>query len=117
MVFSGIVSDSTSVDRPSAKSENRAGMLSPDDLSYFAAPDEVTRGNGISLLHDGKKAYPAMLEAIAGAKKTIHLETYILRADKTGWAFAEALAAKAREAVQVRVIFDSLGSLELPAQY
>ena len=106
------------VDASPSNSENGLKrMLSADDLSYFAAPDEVTRGNAIGLLHDGREAYPAMLAAIAAAKKTIHLETYILRADKTGWAFAEAMAAKARQAVQVRVIFDSLGSLELPAQF
>jgi len=111
------VLDLPDVDRPRPKSENSPRMPNTQDQGYFAAPDEVTRGNGVSLLHDGKEAYPAMLAAIAAAKKTVHLETYILRADKTGWAFAEALAAKAKEAVQVRVIFDSLGSLDLPAQY
>jgi cardiolipin synthase len=88
-----------------------------EDQRYFTMPDESTSGNRLVLLRDGREAYPAMLSAIAEAKQTVHLETYVLHDDKAGWAFAELLAQKARQAVQVRVIFDSIGSLDLSAEY
>jgi cardiolipin synthase len=91
--------------------------IPPEDQLYFASPEELTQGNQLTLLHDGREAYPAMLKAIQEAKQTVHLETYILRDDKAGWAFAEALGQKARQAVQVRVIFDSIGSLDLSAEF
>ena len=51
-----------------------------------------------------------MLDAIASAEHHVHLETYIFADDEVGTEFAEALAAKARMGVAVRVIFDSIGS-------
>ncbi|OGR85365.1 MAG: hypothetical protein A3J74_02145 [Elusimicrobia bacterium RIFCSPHIGHO2_02_FULL_57_9] len=54
-----------------------------------------------------------MLKAIAAAQETVHLETYILRSDATGRRFAAALGAKARSGVRVRIIFDSIGSLDI----
>jgi cardiolipin synthase len=52
-----------------------------------------------------------MLEVIAGAKRWVHFENYIIRSDAAGWRFAELLAARAREGVHVRVLYDWFGSL------
>ncbi len=89
----------------------------PEQAYYSDAPAEYTGGNRLQLLVDGKEAYPAMLAAIASAKHSVHLESYILRSDSTGWEFARLMAEKARAAVQVRVIFDAIGSLDLDAGY
>lgn len=70
----------------------------------------LTRGNAIDFYHEGKPALDAMLEAIRAATHHIHLETFILRADATGEEFLEALAAKARQGVQVRLLYDAMGS-------
>src|SRR5439155_16391630 len=43
----------------------------------------------------------------------IHFETYIYRSDRTGMAFADALAARARAGVTVRLLVDAVGSMEL----
>ena len=67
-------------------------------------------GNRVSLLYDGPEIYPAVLDAIAGARRWIHLDNYIIRADATGHRFADALAARARDGVRVRVMTDWLGS-------
>lgn len=69
-------------------------------------------GNSIRILKDGKENYPAWLSAIASAKRTIHLETYVIHGDRVGVEFAEALIAKAREGVHVRVLVDWFGSLK-----
>lgn len=66
-------------------------------------------GNSIRLLIDAKENYPAWLDAIKAAERYIHFESYIIHDDDTGWTFAEALIAKAREGVQVRLIYDWLG--------
>jgi len=54
-----------------------------------------------------------MLDAIAGARKRIHLESYILRSDEIGRRFFAALSERARAGVEVRVLFDSVGSMGL----
>jgi cardiolipin synthase A/B len=51
-----------------------------------------------------------MLEAIRRARSTICHETYILRSDKTGDRFGEALAERARAGVEVNLLFDAWGS-------
>ncbi|HEV2306667.1 MAG TPA: phospholipase D-like domain-containing protein [Candidatus Acidoferrales bacterium] len=67
-------------------------------------------GNDIRLLRDAAENYPAWLDAIRSARKTIHFETYILHADKVGYEFAELLEAKAREGVSVQLIYDWFGA-------
>ena len=66
-------------------------------------------GNRIVPLKNGENAYPAMLEAIAGARHSVHLSTYIFDGDTTGRRFTDALKAAADRGIEVRVIVDSLG--------
>lgn len=51
-----------------------------------------------------------MFAAIERARRHVHLETYILRTDRLGRRMLDALAARSRAGVEVRVIFDALGS-------
>lgn len=69
------------------------------------------------MLINGCQALPAMLEAIAGARRSVDLETYILRDDATGRGFADALIAAARRGVRTRLLYDGVGSLGLHASY
>lgn len=75
------------------------------------------RNNDVELLLDGPATHGAMLEAIESAKHHVHLETYIFADDDVGTEFAEALAAKAREGIPVRVIYDSIGSREATGEF
>jgi cardiolipin synthase len=68
-------------------------------------------GNALRLLKDGIENYGAWLDAIAQARQTIHLENYIFTSDATGRRFRDALVAKAREGVAIRVLYDWLGCL------
>ncbi|MGH0036959.1 MAG: phospholipase D-like domain-containing protein [Myxococcota bacterium] len=52
-----------------------------------------------------------MLEAASGARRRIHLETYILRSDATGRRFLGVLAERASRGVEVRLLYDAFGSL------
>src|SRR5437588_12506744 len=53
-------------------------------------------GNQIKTLRNGDEIFPAMLAAIAGAQKSITLETYIYWSGDIGHRFAEALSERAR---------------------
>lgn len=68
-------------------------------------------GNTVVPLYSGEQAYPDMLAAIAAARRTIWLETYIYDADEVGTQFAEALGAAQARGVQVRVLLDGIGHL------
>ena len=74
-----------------------------------AAGAPLVGGNSVRLLKDAKENYPAWLDAIKSAERYIHFESYIIHEDDAGWMFAEALAAKAREGIHVRLIYDWLG--------
>jgi cardiolipin synthase A/B len=76
-----------------------------------AAGAPLVAGNQVRLLRDAEENYPAWLEAIGGARRWVHFESYIFHDDETGRQFADALAAKAREGVPVRIIHDWLGNL------
>jgi cardiolipin synthase len=67
-------------------------------------------GNQVDPLLNGDEAYPAMLKAIAEAKKTISFSTYIFDRDEAGLEFAGALGEAARRGVQVRVLIDAAGT-------
>jgi len=66
-------------------------------------------GNAVTLFRNGDAAYPVMLEAIAAAKTSVALSSYIFRDDATGRAFCDALAAAHARGVAVRVIIDGIG--------
>ena len=71
----------------------------------------LTCGNRVSLLKDAAENYPAWLDALRSARKTIHFESYIIHEDDIGWQFAEVLANKARDGVKVRILYDWMGAL------
>lgn len=80
-----------------------------DQAFSRAAGAPLIKGNCVKLLKDAAENYPAWLEAIAGAERYIHFESYIIHEDEQGWKFATALIAKAKEGVRVRLIYDWLG--------
>ncbi len=75
--------------------------------------DEHVAGNKLALFIRGKDLFAAMAEAIEAAAESVHLETYRFGGDATGRTFAELLARAAKRGARVRLIYDSLGSLEL----
>jgi len=75
-----------------------------------AAGAPLIPGNDVRLLKDAEENYPAWLEAIHGARKSIDFETYFMRADKIGYEFASLLESKAREGLRVRLIYDWFGA-------
>ncbi len=71
----------------------------------------IPGGNAVQTLVNGDEIFPSMLAEINAARSTITFETYIYWSGEVGYEFARALAAKAREGVDVRVLIDWVGSL------
>jgi cardiolipin synthase len=78
---------------------------------YLAFP--ARGGNAVTLYHETSEAYAALLTAIEAAKHHIHLEFFIFRSDETGLRLLEQLTRKAKEGVQVRFLYDAMGSVHL----
>lgn len=89
-----------------------------DDPQFFRAmgmllgPD-ITEGNRATALMNGREIFPAMLEAIRGARKTVLFETFIYWSGEIGEEFAEALSERARAGVKVHVLLDWVGSIQV----
>lgn len=87
-------------------------LLAEQALSRTAGAPLVP-GNRVRLLRDAAENYPAWLDAIASAQRTLFFENYIIENDAVGARFVAALAERARAGVQVRVIYDWFGGLGL----
>ncbi|HEX7671223.1 MAG TPA: cardiolipin synthase [Polyangiaceae bacterium] len=70
----------------------------------------TSNGNRVTLLFDGRSAFPAMEEAVRSAVRSVHVLFYIFQDDETGRKFRDLLAERARAGVTVRVLVDAWGS-------
>ncbi|MGA8275049.1 MAG: cardiolipin synthase [Thermoplasmata archaeon] len=98
---------------PEGTEKNLAGLVAYPDLARLLVADSaafLTAGNEVEVYTDGPHMFEALFEAIDGAKNHIHLEYYILRDDALGERLLRALEAKAREGVEVRLLYDDLGN-------
>jgi cardiolipin synthase A/B len=68
------------------------------------------KNSTVSVLNNGDEFYPAMLESIRNARRTITMEAYIYWKGEIGLLFARALAARSRAGVQVKLLLDAVGS-------
>jgi cardiolipin synthase len=109
----------------SAESNSRAA--SPSHISPGGGSAELRRlaqqvlaraggaplvaGNAVRILRDAGENYPAWLEAIAAARRSILFENYIIANDATGREFVATMAERARAGVAVRLIYDWMGAI------
>ncbi len=77
----------------------------------------MVAGNKVDTLLNGDQIFPAMLEAIRSAKRTVTFETYIYWSGDTGRKFADALAERARAGVKVHILLDWVGSQKMEEKY
>ena len=67
-------------------------------------------GNDVAVIERGDDAYKAVLRLVEEARDHIHAQFFILDVDVVGRRFIQALSARAREGVRVRLLLDALGS-------
>ena len=82
------------------------------ELGVLLGPP-VIDGNRVGNLENGVEIFPAMLEAVKGARHNINFETYIYWSGEIGREFAEALAERSRAGVAVHVLIDWVGSQKM----
>src|SRR4029079_4936679 len=93
-----------------------------EDLQVAAVPIALEQplplpASSVSLYLDGASNYAALLDAVAAAKHHVHLEYYIWEPDQIGTRLRDALIAKARAGVKVRMLVDGTGSARLGRKF
>jgi cardiolipin synthase A/B len=97
------------------KIEHRYAIADPQfrrEMSVMLGPS-ILPGNHVTDLQNGAQIFPAMLQAIAQAQRTVTFETYIYWSGEIGQQFADALSERARAGVQVKVTVDWAGSIKM----
>jgi cardiolipin synthase len=77
----------------------------------------LTKNNHVKVYSDGNEKFDDLFRAIANAKEHIHIEYYIIRNDDLGKKLVTELAKKAREGVEVRLLYDGVGCKALPGKF
>lgn len=75
------------------------------------------KDNAADIYTSGYEFFPALLHAIAKARHHIHLEVYIFEDDALGRLIADALIARSKAGVEVRLIYDDVGSWRVPKSF
>lgn len=101
--------DTTPIPRGCAISDVDPQLRPLARLSEKLSGRPLLPGNRVQVLRDGDEAYPAMLAAIDGARRSVALATYIFGDDPAGKPLIEALAGAVRRGVEVRVLLDGVG--------
>jgi len=91
-----------------------------EDLVYLHLRNDdaiYTQDNTIDIYTDGKKKFDALIQDMERAEDHIHLLYYIIRNDNLGRRVADVLIKKANEGVEVRMLYDDMGSRRLGRKY
>lgn len=83
---------------------------------YESLKPRMLRGHEVELLESGGQYFPALEEAIDGARESVHLETYIFEDDPSGRRIWAALERAARRGVRVHVVVDGFGAAHIDRQ-
>ncbi len=99
-------------DQVTLKIRSAVGAEEPRQPAYVASlvGTDLTYGNDYDVLTNGDNIFPAMLEAIRGAKRRISLETYIYESGEVASQFTSAFEDAARRGVRVNIVVDSIGA-------
>ncbi len=73
----------------------------------------MTEGNAVDVYRNGDEIFPAMLDAIRSAERTVDLTTYVYWSGDIAREFADALAETAARGVRVRVLIDAVGGFKI----
>ena len=74
-------------------------------------------GNDMQVYTDGYSMLKSLLQAVSEAKHHIHLQSYIFEEDAVGCMVRDALIDKAKEGVEIRVLYDDVGCWKVPNSF
>lgn len=98
----------------SSLSDDQRQML---QLSHRMSKSPVTFASHTTVLTNGEETFSALIYELLHAKHHIHMEYYIYRDDEIGRKIKSILMEKARAGVEVRFMFDAVGSLTLKKSF
>ncbi len=89
-------------------------LYSVDDPQFLRSMSQLVgpafvNGNRVQTLLNGDEVFPAMLNAIRDARRTITMESYIYWSGKVGEQFSNALIDRSQNGVKVHLLLDSVG--------
>ncbi|MGJ9458263.1 cardiolipin synthase [Oceanobacillus sp. CF4.6] len=90
------------------------------DLVYLHLRNDdaiFSQNNHVDILTDGEEKFNALILDLQKATNHIHIQYYIIRSDGLGERLAEVLIKKANEGVDVRLLYDAMGSRSLKKSY
>jgi cardiolipin synthase len=100
---------------------NRISGMNLSDGSFFAtmaahvdAP--ILGGNDVDVLFNGEEIFPAMLQAIRNARKSITYVQYLYKGGAIAREFANAFAERCRAGIEVKLLIDAQGSGDMPEE-
>ncbi len=104
--------------------QNRPNFCDPASLPYLdmitmhirTSESLYSDDNKLTLLPSAQDKYAALFRDIRAAKKTVNVMYYIFRNDHIGNKLVDLLTQKAKEGIEVRLIYDSFGNLKTPAK-
>lgn len=101
--------------------ESIATKLEADDFSdsereiikllHNTEGSSLTKNSSYEMFYEGKEAFTSILQDIQNAKESIYMEYFIWRSDGLGERIKDVLIEKAKEGVQVKLLFDGMGSI------
>lgn len=94
--------------------ESKKGIF---QLSQNIGRSPISFDTETVVLTNGNQTFTRILEEISKAKHHIHFEYYIVRDDEIGTQIKDLLIEKAKSGVQVRFLFDAVGSFQLGSKY
>lgn len=112
--------ESRSVIVRASEREDQSALASESRLQQALtrlAPFPVTGRNRTKVLTNGEATFQAILEAMDHARHHIHMDYYTIRNDSVGQRFLDVLTKKARSGVEVRIVYDGIGSHALDDSY
>jgi cardiolipin synthase len=83
-------------------------------LHYISAQSAYTNSNEIKIYNEGDAKFNDLISCLEEAKSYIHMEYYIFRPDQIGKKILEVLERKASEGIEVKFLYDGMGTLNLP---
>lgn len=95
------------------KDKNTQNYMDIIRMNLFYNNFSYTQNNYVTILTDGEEKFKDLFDCINKAKTHIHIEYYIIRNDKLGNTLLNLLKTKAKEGIEVRLLFDSIGSREI----
>ncbi|AMV69286.1 Cardiolipin synthetase [Pediococcus damnosus] len=103
--------DHTEADKVVEDASGMATMFMNADSAF------LSHRNRVKLITDGKELFHDMFEDIEKAKKHVHVEFYTFYDDQIGRDVLHLLEKKAKEGVEVRVLWDSWGSMGTKSKF